>query len=379
MAENITTDWVKKPSELEIVDEVSGSDSLYVESDSKLKGTLISSLDKRFVPYSGAVTDVNLGSRSLYAHNLTMLKNLADSILVSQALDPNKDLEIVDARYSTLEDIWYDTLALHLADIETKVSKAVDVPAILGFSPRNLAEVYGTSTVPDTFFALRAQVSTGDFSGLLLGDYIDLDSFSIEAGSNATVVPAQNVIKNDTYQNTRVEIVSFDHYFGIGTTPQDNHHVVMQFKNCPFVCGVNSSSSAYTGSALYAWLQNQVLPSLVAAIGLTPYTQMRAFVDDVNVAASAWVTDVFFPPASTEVFGIFPDMKTAYFTTVRQFPIYSLNPSKIVKRYNGERAAWWCAEPFSDSGFTFFSSNFGMLASNIVDDNSVGLSLAFLI
>lgn len=270
---------------------------------------------------------------------------------------------------------------------------------MMGFAPRNLMDVFGTTTVADTFEAVRASVIGGDFSKLRLGDYIDLDTFTVlnwHNGVKYTTPPTElnpsawdtdvTVAKN-SYLNTRVEIVGFDDYYYIGNTEYPTqHHVTFMFQNIPLIAPFNvvnpptgtspwsTTAGGYAGSELKANL-SKIYTAIAGQFGTATPRPVDRYLATHN--SSQWCgSEQIFLPTNQNIFG---DTGFAHASrgvgTQRQFALFSLNPSKIMKRRNGSiRQYWWLAEPSENSStaFTYVSAvgyanyNFSSLAYGVV-------------
>jgi len=268
---------------------------------------------------------------------------------------------------------------------------------IMGFAPRDLMDVFGTLTVPATFEALRESISGGDFSHLRLGDYIDLDSFTVNNWYNGAAYNSATgawdttvtVTKNLSYQNTRVEIVGFDDYYYVGNTAYpSSHHVTFQFKNIPLTAPMHKlnvspyyqTSQGYTGSDLITIGLANWYTAIASQFGTaTPYNVDRSI---ATRDSAEWCgAEKLFLPTAMNVFGS-PGyaLSAEGVRTQTQFPLYALNPNKRMKRRNGSiRQYWWLAEPSAGSSslFTFVYLN-GSLNDNY-SHYSIGVAPAFLI
>lgn len=270
---------------------------------------------------------------------------------------------------------------------EGSVAKAIDdgnnqtMAEIMGFAPRNLMTVFGTDTVAETFAELRARATTGDFSTLRLGDYVDLPSLTIGADSvNPTVYPARTI--NNDYNRLRVEIVGFDDYYYVGNTAYPTqHHVTMMFKDIPTTAPFNETNITtgdYPGSMLFHWLHEQIEPALISAIGLTPRPVDRII---GTVASGAWAgSETIFLPTNVNIFGTTGFSHTNYGAgTQTQFALFAMNPNKKIKKLNGSRYYWWLAEPSASSSTNFCRANNRGDAFYGNASNTFGVVPAFLI
>jgi hypothetical protein len=265
---------------------------------------------------------------------------------------------------------------------------------ILGFAPRNLMDVFGTSTVADTFQALRTYCNQDGpynthldgFRKLRLGDYIDLPSLTIGADSvKPTVYPARTI--NNDYNRLRIEIVGFDDYYQVGDTAvPSQHHVTMMFKDIPTTAPFNETSTTtgdYTGSMLFHWLHERFEPALISAINGGGATVVEPLAVDRRigtVAGGGWVgSEKIFLPTSVNIFGTTGFSDTRRAGTQTQFALFAMNPNRKIKRLNGGREGWWLAEPSASSSthFCIADSNGRTDGGNAI--NARGVVPAFLI
>ncbi|MDA3957971.1 hypothetical protein, partial [Oceanispirochaeta sp.] len=245
------------------------------------------------------------------------------------------------------------------------------VPDALGLNGRDLEAVLGASSASDAFTKLRAISSTGDFTGLRLGDYIDIPSLNSGAIS---------LTWNASYQNLRAQIVSFDHYYNTGDTAVTSHHVVMQFKNIPIEHQYNATDTnagGYAASALYTWLHGDLQTAIISALGLTPLTVHRLLSDHVTWE---WKAESVFLPTEVEVFGTQAWGRGGHYTgSSLQFPLFASNPKTKVKLFNNIRSHWWEATDRSDSTANFCLAYSTGYAINYIASNTYGVVPAFLI
>jgi len=254
---------------------------------------------------------------------------------------------------------------------------------IMGLAGRNLQTLWGLATPKLAFAALRAIKLSGDFSGLRLGDYIDLPELVIPADSvKPLVYPARTLTWNASYENLRIEIQGFNDCLNVGNTavPTANH-CVMGFKNIPTLAKFNTTNITtgdYLGSELYHWLHEQFEPALITAIGLDPY-QIDRWVPSVVSAGWCGPENIFLQ-TNVNVFGTTGFSHTDYGTgTQTQFPLFALNPSRRVKKHNGSRSTWWLAEPSADSSTYFCAANYLGYADYYNASSVNGVVPAFLI
>ncbi len=271
---------------------------------------------------------------------------------------------------------------------------------MMGFAPRNLMDVFGTLTVPATFEALRDYLTASggcDFSLLRLGDYIDLDDFTVNNWYNGAAYDSTTgawdttvtVTKNLSYENTRVEIVGFDDYYYVGNAAYPSaHHVTFQFKNIPLTAPMHKlnvspyyqTSQGYTGSDLKTKGLANWYTAIASQFGTaTPYGVDRSV---ATIDSAEWCgAEKLFLPTAMNVFGSPGYARSAEGArTQTQFPLYALNPNKRMKRRNGSiRQYWWLAEPSAGSSHNFTNvSGYGIL-NYLNSYSSIGVVPAFLI
>ena len=273
-----------------------------------------------------------------------MATTITGSELTTQTVN-SSNTEVIANKKSTLSEnseVYYpnqkavnDGLNLTMAEM-------------MGFAPRNLMDVFGTSTVDDTFAELRARSVTGDFSTLRLGDYIDLPSLTIPAGtSKPSLYLTRTLTWNASYENLRIEIVGFDDYFNVGnmsTVYPTQHHVTMMFKNIPTTAQFNETDTTtgdYQGSDLFAWLRESFEPALISAIGLEPRAVDRRI---GTVANWNWVGigEKIFPPDKCKYFWnnwiLKHELCDRDTDTICTFV---MNPNRKIKKWNPSRSTWW--------------------------------------
>ena len=235
---------------------------------------------------------------------------------------------------------------------------------MMGFAPRNLMDVFGTLTVPATFKALRDYLTASggcDFSLLRLGDYIDLDSFTVNNWYNGAAYDSATgawdttvvVTKNASYQNTRVEIVGFDDYRYVGNAAYPSaHHVTFMWKNClgggdkslrAPMHKLNTSpyyqtSQNYKGSDLKVYGLANLYTALADNFGVNTANETLPYqVDRILGTVNDWEwcgAERLFLPTGMNIFG-HPGFAQEHHGvgTQSHFPLYTLNPNKRMKRY----------------------------------------------
>ena len=240
------------------------------------------------------------------------------------------------------------------------------------YTGRNLVEVFGVSTAVQAFAKLKEKSDAGDFSGLGIGDYINIPSI---------VIGGNTISYNDTYQNLRAEIVAFDQYYRNGNTDITEHHIIMQMKNCPLTHRINESNDntdGWASSELKRYLSNTVAGAIEDAIGISLKTISRILSNHNNWS---WVAEKCFLPSEVECIGT-KAWSDNYGYTVgnhRQWAMFQLRPDRLIKFYNGVRQWWWtCSDSTSDSTSFVVVTYAGNI--NYYDaSNNYGVPFAFAI
>lgn len=224
-------------------------------------------------------------------------------------------------------------------EVETRLAKFY--PYL--YTGRNLVEVFGVSTAVQAFAKLKEKSDAGDFSGLGIGDYINIPNI---------VIGGNTIFYNDTYQNLRAEIVAFDQYYRNGDTDITDHHIIMQMKNCPLKHRMNASNDnkgGWASSELKTYLSNTVAGAIEDAIGISLKTIRRIL---STHDSWAWLAEKCFLPSEVECIGT-KAWSDNYGYTVgncRQWAMFQLRPDRLIKFYNGARQWWWtCSDSTSNS------------------------------
>jgi hypothetical protein len=261
---------------------------------------------------------------------------------------------------------------------------------------RDLFKVLGVSSIQAVMDALAARCNgTGqpNFSGLMIGDYID--------GLNLSAIPAENggdagQVWNNTYKNNRIVLSGFNTYKGVGDAETTKNHLLFTFRNIPLRKRINPSNSntgGYGASELRAFLEglngdgtgdypNSDEPTVTTAAFLNALTAQFGTGHLLTIrkahsakSVSAWKSYTVFLPSEIEVFGYptygdegvyMPALTTpalparANWNTNVQFPIFSKSSVYRIKRYNGGRMWYWEQTPVAASAYFCGVSSFGI-------------------
>lgn len=211
------------------------------------------------------------------------------------------------------------------------------------YTGRNLVKVFGVSTAVQAFAKLKEKSDAGDFSGLGIGDYIDIPSI---------VIGGKTISYNNTYQNLRAEIVAFDQYYRNGNVDITDHHIIMQMKNCPLTYNMNAkddNTGGWASSKLKTYLSNTVAAAIKDAIGISLKSIRRIL---STHGSNNWIDEKCFLPSEVECIGT-KAWSDNYGYTVgncRQWAMFQLRPDRLIKFYNGVSQWWWtCSDSTSDS------------------------------
>ena len=240
---------------------------------------------------------------------------------------------------------------------------------------RNLLTVLGVTTVAEAMEVLHERCNgegVADFSGLMIGDYLDLPSLTVD-GTTYTW--------NATYQNLRIVISGFNHYIHCGDTENTKNHILWTFKNVVLQRQINSSDTntgGYNASAMKTYLDGVFALGLGSALGSSDYlyTISRAI---SRKGSTEWVRNTVFLPTEVEVFGVatYGDDQNAWNTNI-QYPIYRDSSYYRCKKYNGSRAWWWEATPYASNSTDFCHvSSVGHGGHNYASNSVGGVAPAF--
>ena len=235
---------------------------------------------------------------------------------------------------------------------------------------RNLLDVFGKTTVAEVMAILHKKCNgegKADFSGLMIGDYLDLPSLTVD-GTTYTW--------NDTYRNLRVVISGFNHYIYCGNQDGNKkNHILWTFRNVVLQKRMNATDTnagGYGTSELKKYLDGVFAVGLGNALGSSGYlyTISRAISIKGN---SAFVTDTVFLPTEVEVFGVptYGDDQITWNTNI-QYPIYRDSSFYRVKTYNGLRTWLWEGTPVASDSAWFCGINFSGGSYRIIATGDYG-------
>lgn len=238
---------------------------------------------------------------------------------------------------------------------------------------RNLVDVLGATSAADAFSKLQAKSSVGDFTNLGLGDYIDIPSITFDS---------QTLTHNASYENLRVQIIAFDYFKNYYNT---THHVVMQFKHCPFKKEINSANSnvgGYPAMPIATYLSTTFGAGLEAAMGISCLSIKQYF----QTAATTWSNSTgykVFLPTENQLIGHKGSSTVATDTVsyeLGQFPYYAINPKGLMKNFNGVLHYHWTASPlFAVSCYFAYVDDDGVVTDLGANYDHVGVAPVFCI
>lgn len=238
---------------------------------------------------------------------------------------------------------------------------------------RNLVDVLGATSAADAFVKLQAKTSVGDFTNLGLGDYIDIPSITFDS---------QTLTHNPSYENLRAQIIAFDYFKNNYNT---THHVVMQFKHCPFKKEINSANSnvgGYPAMPIADYLSTTFGAGLEAAIGINCLTIKQYFQTDATTWSNSTGYKVFLP-TENQLIGHKGSSTVATDTVsyeLGQFPYYAINPKGLMKNFNGVLHYYWTASPlFAGSNYFAIVYYNGRVGGNYAFSGDIGVAPVFCI
>lgn len=278
----------------------------------------------------------------------------------------------------TREDTTWSSskIAQEIQDAKTYAAYA----AVLGenftngiLTERNLVNVLGATSAADAFVKLQAKSSVGDFTNLGLGDYIDIPSITFGG---------QTLTHNPSYENLRVQIIAFDYFKNHYNT---THHVVMQFKHCPFKKEINSANSnvgGYPAMPIADYLSTTFGAGLEAAMGINCLSIKLYFQTDATTWSNSTGYKVFLP-TENQLIGHKGSSTVATDTVsyeLGQFPYYAINPKGLMKNFNGVLLYYWTASPSFTTSSYFARMYFdGTVGYGNVHDDFFGVAPVFCI
>ena len=276
-----------------------------------------------------------------------------------------EDIDVTMHRY--IED---DELATSIFVDERKCRNLLDVlgiRAVHSSAPATLDEIKKAMAI------LHKKINAGgvpDFSGLRLGDYLDLPELH---DGNTTYR------WNAAYINLRIMIAAFNIY-KYNQFPYIENHIVFIFRNCVSKRKMNDSAmeyNVYAESQLATYLADGFARGLDEVLGHILYPIQRHY--KKNNGFDLRDQKVFLPTAAEVWGGVGYPEYTVPIGFCLQYPIFSNSMLYRYKSYNGSGYAWWNAtQPDVNSeNFMVTRSDGGL--SSYQANNLFGVSPAFCI
>jgi hypothetical protein len=300
------------------------------------------------------------------------------------------------------EDVGYDTVGIATGTMAGLVKSGGDIEVDPvtgevkvkggtggGFAPegwglvtdgRNLLGVLGVDTVADAVEAIHQKINADgvpDFSGLQIGDYLDLPSLN-----DGTTTYTWN----EAYKNLRIVISGFNTYKHMGSTENAKNHIVFTFENCPLtkrMKATNDNTGGYPASELKTYLEGGFLTGLVAALGHDYMYAVQRLIS--NKSGNTWLSAKIFLLTEIEVFGVqcygneLGSDASPWGHTPIQLPIFRDSFKHRVKRYNGSRQWYFLSTPYRASASYFCAVNTLGYANNGSADSAGGCAPAFCV
>ncbi|MFC1238423.1 DUF6273 domain-containing protein [Treponema vincentii] len=217
---------------------------------------------------------------------------------------------------------------------------------------RNLLDVFGKKTVAEVMAILHKKCNgegKADFSGLMIGDYLDLPSLTVDGTTYKW---------NAAYQNLRIVISGFNQYKGVANQATSKNHILWTFRNVVLKKRMNprdSNGGGYPNSELKKFLDGAFALGLGSALGSRDYLYtIRRAISWKN--ATIMTHETIFFPTEVEVFGVptYGDDQCGWNTNI-QFPIFRNSAFYRMKKYNGSYEEWWEVTPHAASDTDFCS------------------------
>ena len=224
----------------------------------------------------------------------------------------------------------------------------------------------GTSVSADQW----AQITAGTFHGMLVGDYWTI------GGVNWL-------------------IADFDYWLGTGDTECTAHHVNVIPETCLYNANMNDkvnnadvTTGAYIGSKMYTTNLDTAKSTINTAFGsahiLSHRERFANAVTENRESAGAWYDSTVDLMNEIMVYGsnIFHNCANGtgwpdgnYTIDKTQLALFRLDPTKIVAKFNNNRATWWLRDVAYSTGFSAVIS--GGYANNGGASYSYGVRPAF--
>lgn len=153
-----------------------------------------------------------------------------------------------------------------IADISDATEAEYDRQVARGtYAGRSIQTILGCSTWADTYAALHAKVAAADFSGLRVGDYLDVTFTGTDLITTAT---------------QRFVLAHFDPYLNTGTDALTSHHVAFVAQK---VVTVASGVTGYVNSGRIQW--NTTATNNGTSAQPAPYMASNLHAFEVKLAA----------------------------------------------------------------------------------------------
>lgn len=241
--------------------------------------------------------------------------------------------------------------------------------------------IYRGAEITDDWATIQSNIQNGDFSNYYIGDWKPI-----------TLTTSETVV---------MEIAGINCYKNWGSTAIGNHidfisrdclATAYQFNTTATNNGTSDESSPWKASLLYDTLNNTStgirtqLPSELQSCIATKFIYRENRYSSggglsADTAAAWGVAGVLWIPAETEVFSHPSWSEIGYGTAgCQQYPIFRLNPSKIVKGAGngGERCYWWTLSASRSNSTAFCDvTHSGYAHQNFANDDAVRVPLCF--
>jgi hypothetical protein len=276
---------------------------------------------------------------------------------------------------SDLETSHKDNLVEAINEVRSSAGGS-DWASVAGLSGRNLLDVLNVSSVSAAAQALKAKSDAKDYSGLRLGDYLEITATYGEYGS---ITAKYEIAAMGQY-----------HWFYNGSSVEwDLGSITFLASRILFTrqIGTSTSQRMYFTSPMNTFLSSTVATALEAVLGVTlKRAVLYQQYNDNTYADPTWCTDPndwdvddnealaspkVFLPSQRELSGE-AGFSAPYLDNSRQFPLLANVPEKIPAKNLAGSFTWeWTRSPSVDPGY-FCALNTNGYANSYGAGNSVG-------
>jgi hypothetical protein len=251
-----------------------------------------------------------------------------------------------------------------------------DWASVAGLSGRNLLDVLNVSSVSAAAQALKAKSDAKNYSGLRLGDYLEITATYGEYGS---ITAKYEIAAMGQY-----------HWFYNGSSEEwDLGSITFVASKILFSrqIGTSTDQRQYFTSPMNTLLTGTIAPAIEGVLGVT--LKRPVFVQHYNnntYESPSWTRDEdnvancspkVYLPSSREFAGE-AGWACAYWDNSRQFPLFVNVPGKIPAKNQSDSFAWeWTRSPSVSPGYFCHVNTGGHAGDNNANNSAGGVRPAF--